>query len=152
MDIRHLRLAFAVSFCSHCLKPFSNALTNDSTGYEPKELDCSGQFSITRSAPNLSVRVQESVWLKTRQTPKLKAMQDRLQRIDVDDFDPSSFLKNFETQYLPNIAISISGCSYRALMSDTGALSMYLTELAFDFYQKLERYASPCERREASGC
>merc|ERR1712144_35117 len=101
---------------------------NPSGGYAPAVVDCPSDRPTIRSAATLSP--SEVSWLELRRNNTIEPMISWLTRMNVTDFDASSYINGIRNNAtaLPNIGIAVSGGGYRALM--IGGLLQATTYLA----------------------
>ncbi|KAL8995178.1 MAG: hypothetical protein Q9169_005037 [Polycauliona sp. 2 TL-2023] len=103
----------------------TRALPNAPDGYTPGYLDCPSTKPTVRDAGDLSDSEKE--WLDTRLEKTITPMRELLQRINIPDFDASSYITSNgnNRSALPNIAIAMSGGGYRALLNGAGAIAAF---------------------------
>ncbi|TVY60735.1 Lysophospholipase, partial [Lachnellula suecica] len=100
------------------------ALPNSpSGGYAPGSVDCPSTRPTIREASSLSP--SEVSWLEKRRNNTVTPMQTWLARMNISDFDATSYIDNIKDNAtaLPNIGIAVSGGGYRALMNGAGFLA-----------------------------
>ena len=98
---------------------------NSPKGYTPSTGDCPATAPSVRSASSLSQN--ETSWLERRRAVTVPALQDFLSRVQLPDFDADSYFSQYtsNTSQLPNLAVSVSGGGWRALMNGAGALTAF---------------------------
>ncbi|MCJ1399650.1 Lysophospholipase 1 [Xylographa trunciseda] len=103
----------------------ARALPNAPDGYTPQGGACPSTRPTLRSAQGLSP--QEISWLGTRRKNTLPAMEQFLNRLNISDFDASTYFSNNmgNTSMLPNLAVAVSGGGYRACMNGGGAIQSF---------------------------
>ncbi|CZT09499.1 hypothetical protein WAI453_004788 [Rhynchosporium graminicola] len=100
------------------------ALPNSpSGGYAPAVVDCPSERPKIRSATTISP--SEVSWLELRRNHTIDPMISWLTRMNITDFDASSYINRNRNNAsaLPNIGIAVSGGGYRALMNGAGFIA-----------------------------
>jgi lysophospholipase len=94
-------------------------------GYAPAEVNCPSTRPSIRAADRLSP--EETQWLQKRRPNTVDPMREFLTRVNIEGFDVGQYIDNHRdnTTALPNIAISLSGGGYRALLNGAGALAAF---------------------------
>lgn len=87
-----------------------------SGGYAPAVVDCPSTRPTIRSGVSLSDK--EKSWLEAREPKTKTALDNFLKRVNIADFDYSSYLQT-DGAY-PRISIAMSGGGYRALLNGAG--------------------------------
>jgi hypothetical protein len=94
------------------------------TGYAPSAVQCPQVLPTIRAGATLSVN--ETSWLKVRQTNTVWALRDFLSRANISGLDTNTYIgAGTDANSLPNIGIAISGGGYRAMMNGAGAIAAF---------------------------
>jgi lysophospholipase len=101
----------------------SRALPNAPNGYAPVHVDCPTARPSIRSASTLSSG--KTAWLDTRRIKTIPALKDVFSRVEINNFDASSYIDSYASNVidLPNIAIAISGGGMCAFLYGAGTLN-----------------------------
>ncbi|KUL81474.1 hypothetical protein ZTR_09623 [Talaromyces verruculosus] len=103
--------------------PQRKALPNAPKGYTPVKVQCPFANPSVREASGLSQN--ETKWLQKRQGKRLKEMQALLTRLNISDFNATTYFNDSQQSSLPNIGIAFSGGGYRALLNGAGAFAAF---------------------------
>ncbi|PYH98100.1 hypothetical protein BO71DRAFT_395575 [Aspergillus ellipticus CBS 707.79] len=101
------------------------ALPNSPDGYTPTNVTCPSTRPSIREGTSLSTN--ETEWLKVRRNVTIDPMKDLLSRLNLTDFDTTSYINEHSSNIsnIPNIAIAASGGGYRALTNGAGGLKAF---------------------------
>ena len=101
------------------------ALPNSPKGYTPSEVNCPNPRPSVRSGSTLSRN--ETAWLEKRRNNTITPMKALLARLNITNFDASSYIQNHSknASALPNIGIAVSGGGWRALLNGAGAIEAF---------------------------
>jgi Lysophospholipase catalytic domain len=83
--------------------------------YAPKNVTC--PTDLIRYGDN-GLSPLESQYISERRTKATQSLQSWLERVNLENFDVSSFLAN--TSNVPTLAIAFSGGGYRAMLNGAG--------------------------------
>jgi lysophospholipase len=84
--------------------------------YAPKNVTCPSTDLIRYGENGLSPL--ESQYISSRRTKATQSLQSWLERVNLENFDVSSFLAN--TSNVPTLGIAFSGGGYRAMLNGAG--------------------------------
>lgn len=83
--------------------------------YAPKNVTC--PTDLIRYGDN-GLSPLESQYISARRTKAIQSLQSWLERVNLENFDASSFLAN--TSNAPTLGIAFSGGGYRAMLNGAG--------------------------------